>query len=303
MHTWTDQCRGRGGTGLLRAERVAGQASTIFRETPAADRRHRPAREGRRAFLRTDLFDSGYSPGAVEPGGERWLGYTANNREYALMLRHKEDRPWLVCVHGAEMGRAAFDLALFRAWHLHTDLGLNVVLPVLQRPGPRGRGLPKGAVFPGEDVMDNVHATAQAVWDIRRLLSWIRSQQPESPIGMYSISLGGMSRPTARAGRSPVGTLGQTRNRLVSRRSHRILPVASCAAIHRCGAGAIRAAGWFTDDSRVQSTRVGRALRRIGSIRLKRRPVCPEDRSQLAEGPNPLSARHHITPHSKDGAV
>ena len=39
--------------------------------------------------------------------------------------------------------------------------------------------------------MDNVHATAQAVWDIRRLLSWIRAQQPESPIGMNSISLGG----------------------------------------------------------------------------------------------------------------
>jgi hypothetical protein len=39
--------------------------------------------------------------------------------------------------------------------------------------------------------MDNVHATAQAVWDVRRLLSWIRSQQPESPIGLNSISLGG----------------------------------------------------------------------------------------------------------------
>ena len=107
------------------------------------------------------------------------------------MLRHKEPRPWLVCVHGAEMGRAALDLTLFRAWHLHEDLGLNVVLPVLPMHGPRARGLPKGAVFPGEDVMDNVHATAQAVWDVRRLLSWIRSQQPESPIGLNSISLGG----------------------------------------------------------------------------------------------------------------
>ena len=107
------------------------------------------------------------------------------------MLRHKEPRPWLVCVHGAEMGRAALDLMLFRAWHLHQDLGLNVVLPVLPMHGPRARGLPKGAVFPGEDVMDNVHATAQAVWDVRRLLSWIRSQEPESPIGLNSISLGG----------------------------------------------------------------------------------------------------------------
>jgi len=136
-------------------------------------------------------FDSGYTPDPGEPGAQRWSAYTANDREYALMLRHKEPRPWLVCIHGAEMGRAALDLALFRARHLHDDLGLNVVLPVLPMHGPRARGLPKGSVFPGEDVMDNVHAAAQAVWDIRRLLSWIRSQQPESPIGLNSISLGG----------------------------------------------------------------------------------------------------------------
>ena len=41
-----------------------------------------------------------------EPGARRWLSYTANSREYALVLRHDEPRPWLVCVHGAVMGRA-----------------------------------------------------------------------------------------------------------------------------------------------------------------------------------------------------
>jgi hypothetical protein len=147
--------------------------------------------KGRRRLHDRIVFDSGYAPYPGEPGTQRWLGYTANNREYALMLRHKEPRPWLVCIHGAEMGRAPLDLTLFRAWHLHEDLGLNVVLPVLPMHGPRARRLPKGAVFPGEDVMDNVHATAQAVWDVRRLLSWIRSQEPKSPIGLNSISLGG----------------------------------------------------------------------------------------------------------------
>ena len=88
-------------------------------------------------------------------------------------------------------GRAPLDLLLFRAWHLHRDLGLNVVLPVLPMHGPCGRGLSHGAVFPGEDVMDNVHAAAQAVWDVRRLLSWIRAQEPDSPIGLNGISLGG----------------------------------------------------------------------------------------------------------------
>nr|WP_123024428.1 hypothetical protein [Mycolicibacterium stellerae] len=136
-------------------------------------------------------FESGYAPHPGEPGAQRWSGYTANTREYALMLRHSVPRPWLVCIHGAEMGRAALDLALFRAWHLHENLGLNVVLPVLPMHGPRARGLPKGTVFLGEDVMDNVHATAQAVWDVRRLIGWIRSQEPESSIGLNSISLGG----------------------------------------------------------------------------------------------------------------
>lgn len=150
----------------------------------------RQARSGRRRLERIN-FVSGYASRDGEPGAQRWLGYTANHREYAIMLRHKRHRPWLICVHGAEMGRATLDLALFRAWHLYEDLGLNVVLPVLPMHGPRGHRLPKGAVFPGEDVMDNVHATAQAVWDIRRLLSWIRRQQPDSPIGMYGISLGG----------------------------------------------------------------------------------------------------------------
>lgn len=89
------------------------------------------------------------------------------------------------------MGRAAVDLTLFRAHWLHRDLGLNVVLPVQPMHGPRARGLPKRAVFPGEDVLDDVHAAAQSVWDVRRLLSWIRREEPESKIGLNSISLGG----------------------------------------------------------------------------------------------------------------
>ncbi|HUH69721.1 MAG TPA: hypothetical protein VLZ05_13130 [Mycobacterium sp.] len=157
---------------------------------PLSDVTVRKVKGRRRSFYRI-FFDSGYTPHPGEPGGKRWRGYTANNLEYALLLRHPEPRPWLVCVHGTEMGRAPLDLALFRAWKLHDELGLNVVMPVLPMHGPRARGLPKGAVFPGEDVLDDVHATAQAVWDIRRLLSWIRLQEPQSLIGLNSLSLGG----------------------------------------------------------------------------------------------------------------
>jgi hypothetical protein len=157
---------------------------------PLSDVAVRDVKARRRSYHRI-FFDSGYMPHPGEPGRQRWLGYTANNREYGLLLRHPEPRPWLVCVHGTEMGRAAIDLAVFRAWKLHDELGLNVVIPVLPMHGPRARGVPKGAVFPGEDVLDDVHATAQAVWDIRRLLSWIRLQEPESLIGLNGLSLGG----------------------------------------------------------------------------------------------------------------
>jgi hypothetical protein len=62
---------------------------------------------------------------------------------------------------------------------------------VLPMHGPRSRFLPKGTAFPSEDVVDNVHGVAQAVWDIRRLLFWIRSQDPDAAIGLNGISLGG----------------------------------------------------------------------------------------------------------------
>ncbi len=41
-------------------------------------------------------------------------------------------------------------------------------------------------------MLDNIHAAAQGVWDVRRLLSWIRSEDAQAPIGLASISLGGL---------------------------------------------------------------------------------------------------------------
>ncbi len=136
-------------------------------------------------------FDSGYEPRVGEPGRDRWLSYVANRQVRAWVMRHREPRPWLVCVHGAVMGRPAIDLALFRARWLHEQLGLNVAFPVLPLHGARRTAVTRTAVFPGEDVMDNLHATAQAVWDVRRLLSWIRAQGDDEPIGITGVSLGG----------------------------------------------------------------------------------------------------------------
>lgn len=142
----------------------------------------------RRQTMQMLNFDSGYEPHPGEPGRDRWLSYTANRREQALLLRHSRPRPWVVCVHGALMGRGSVDLRLFRARHLHQTLGLNVLLPVMPLHGPRKI---KGAAWPGQDVLDDMHAAAQAVWDIRRLISWVRAQEPEQKIGVNGMSLGG----------------------------------------------------------------------------------------------------------------
>jgi hypothetical protein len=125
-------------------------------------------------------FDSEYEPHPGEPGRDRWLAYHSNRRAQVWVLQHREPRPWLVGIHGAKMGKPVVDLTLFRARWLHEELGLNVALPVLPLHGERRRAVPPATDFPGENVLDNVHGFAQAVWDVRRLLSSIRAQASRS---------------------------------------------------------------------------------------------------------------------------
>jgi dienelactone hydrolase len=135
--------------------------------------------------------ESGYEPHEGEPGRERWLAYARVRTAHAWLLRHADPgRPWLVCVHGYRMGHPWIDLPAFRAQRLHARLGLNVLLPVLPLHGPRRIGRLSGDGFFGADVVDMVHAEAQAMWDLRRWLGWIRAQGA-TRIGVYGLSLGG----------------------------------------------------------------------------------------------------------------
>jgi len=136
-------------------------------------------------------FDSEYEPHEDEPGRDRWLGYGANRRGYAWVLRHDDKpRPWLVCIHGYKMGMPITDLLAFAPEYFHEHLGLNMLVPVLPLHGPRKIGKRSGDGFIGAEVMDTVHAEAQAMWDIRRLLSWVRAQGDEG-VGVLGLSLGG----------------------------------------------------------------------------------------------------------------
>ena len=136
-------------------------------------------------------FESGYEPHAGEPGADRWRGYESCRTAHAWVMRHAEpERPWLMCIHGLQMGWPLVDFAAFRARWLHHGLGLNLIFPVLPFHGPRGHGRISGNGFLSEQVLDTVHAFAQAGWDLRRLLSWIRSRGGTT-IGVHGISLGG----------------------------------------------------------------------------------------------------------------
>ena len=149
----------------------------------------RPSRAAGMAVERLK-FPSAWTPPAGVPGRKRWLQYQANAVSRATVLRHPGGpRHWVICIHGTGMGRDA-DLRSFRTRRLFTEFGCNVVLPILPLHGPRRPPRGSGAQFPTLDVLDNAHGLAQAASDVRRMLSWIRTQEPLGN-GVMGVSLGG----------------------------------------------------------------------------------------------------------------
>jgi predicted esterase YcpF (UPF0227 family) len=152
----------------------------------SGDRRHRE-----RGFEHLS-FESLYEPWPEEPGRDRWLSYERNRTAHAWALRHRgEPRPWVVCVHGIRVGTPRGNLAFFRPDYLHHELGLNLLFPVLPIHGPRRISPVSGDRILSGDAMDSLHAASQAMWDIRRLLGWLRAQEAASSVGVLGHSLGG----------------------------------------------------------------------------------------------------------------
>ena len=89
------------------------------------------------------------------------------------------------------MGSPRPDLALFQPGYLHHELGLNLLFPILPIHGPRRVGPVSGDRILSGDVMDTVHAGAQAMWDIRRLHFWLRESEDAPAGGVIGRSLGG----------------------------------------------------------------------------------------------------------------
>jgi len=136
-------------------------------------------------------FESEYEPHPGEPGRERWLALENNGTAVAYVLEHSDrDRPWLVATHGFSMGAPTVNIQGLAAQWMHETLGLNVLMPVLPLHGPRSDTRFSGGELLQPDFANVLHLFSQAVWDIRRMVDWIR-QRSEQKVGLYGISLGG----------------------------------------------------------------------------------------------------------------
>jgi pimeloyl-ACP methyl ester carboxylesterase len=157
-------------------------------DPPTPEVSARRARVGGRHAV-TLRYGSGWEPPAGSPGRERWISHTRNSTCSAYVLRRPGPGPWVVCLHGARMGRPAMDAMAFHARELHNN-GLNVVLPILPLHGPRRPERGAAGALPAADVMDNIHGIAQATWDVRGLLKWLRAEEATG-ISLWGTSLGG----------------------------------------------------------------------------------------------------------------
>lgn len=135
-------------------------------------------------------YESEFEPRRGAPGRDRWLGYANNRSAEVRLIRVRHSRDWLICVHGLAMGRSWLDMRAMGAGWLHRR-GVNLAFPVLPLHGPRAvNTLVSGAGFIGGDVSNTLHALTQTVWDIRRLVAWLRAEGA-GRIGVVGLSLGG----------------------------------------------------------------------------------------------------------------
>ncbi len=147
--------------------------------------------ESRGVRYRHIRFESGYEPYEDEPGRERWLALEPNRTAHAWLLEHPGPaRPWVVCAAAYRMGDPRVDFLGFHARWLHHRLGLNVAIPVVPFHGPRCCGRRGGDGFLTGDFIDTIHGVSQAVWDTRRLISWLR-REGAPRVAVYGVSLGG----------------------------------------------------------------------------------------------------------------
>ncbi|MGB1556341.1 MAG: alpha/beta hydrolase family protein [Oceanococcaceae bacterium] len=126
------------------------------------------------------------------PAAAAWQAQMKQRKAHAWVLEHPgKPRPWLLTIHGYRMGSPLTDLRAFDPKLLHEQWGLNLASIVLPLHGPRRQGVFSGNGYLDGDFSTFIHAQRQAIWDMRRLLSWLRLNRHAPSVGVYGLSLGG----------------------------------------------------------------------------------------------------------------
>ncbi len=141
-------------------------------------------------------FDSEFEP--FDPEIKDTFSAHRKNREgRAVLWRHLEGptRPVLISIHGFGMGDPRIDLRWLRVrgWDMpevHRALDIDIAYFILPFHGARATGRRSGQGFFNQHPLLTNAAMAQAIWDLRRLIGWLRAQGAPR-VGVHGISLGG----------------------------------------------------------------------------------------------------------------
>lgn len=145
----------------------------------------------------TDVrWKSGFTPIALDDP-RKYLAHHNNNFGHARLFTHATHgrnhgapRPTMICIHGYRAGNFALEE---HAWAMEWfyKLGLDVALFQLPFHSLRAaEGTSRAPAFPGPDVAKTNEGFAQAIWDLRGLIDWIRTRTA-GPVGVAGMSLGG----------------------------------------------------------------------------------------------------------------
>jgi dienelactone hydrolase len=198
--TWVRRL-GRGGSAseLARAVRAAAERRTEagWDEDPAAAHPRPPG-------LEKAAFDSVWLPGLgnverlrveseFEPFDaevrDAWLAVAPNRTAHAFLARRgSAPRPTLVCVLPQRIGHPALGARLFAAERL-LRAGLDVMLVPLPLEGPRAASR-LGPRLLGAQPLWTSAGVAQALWDLRRLVGWLRANGAPA-VGVAGLGAGG----------------------------------------------------------------------------------------------------------------
>ncbi|MFI5301940.1 MAG: alpha/beta hydrolase [Polyangiales bacterium] len=145
----------------------------------------------------TDVkWKSGFHPIALD-NPQRYLAVQENTFGHARLFTHAthgrttgSPRPTMICIHGYRAGNFALEE---HAWAMEWFYGLGLDVALFQLPFHSlraAKGASKAPSFPGPDVAKTNEGFAQAIWDLRGLMAWIRARTG-GPVGVAGMSLGG----------------------------------------------------------------------------------------------------------------